>query len=33
MVDNKNLAALRGKGRFEIFKAEPDQSISMPGQR
>lgn len=29
MVDNKNLAALRGKGCFEVFKAEPDQSISM----
>src|SRR5215475_11806827 len=29
MVNNKNFAALRRKRSFEVFKAKPDQSISM----
>jgi len=29
MVNYKNLAALGGRGCFEVFKAEPDRSISM----
>ena len=29
MVNNKNLAALRRKSGFEVFKAKPDQSITM----
>src|SRR5262245_39629246 len=29
LVNNKNFAALRRKSGFEVFKAKPDQSISM----